>query len=253
MVAQAPDGGARLDRCLRADGARDGAADDRLGDRVPFTRHPVQVAMDARVVQEAAGPGRFILGFGTSKIFLNNTKEGGPPKVTKPLAHMRDRSRSCAAFSAASRSSTTARFHRRHPGALRRGPRAARDVPVYVAGDGAEMQQFGGEIGDGLDPVDHHARFVRYTAGTSAGAASRAATRRRRPRLHDRRLDRRDRPRRGRDGAREIAGMYLANKVQNIQGSRRHAARARRDQAGGDPPGRRGDGEEAAGSRPRRR
>ena len=24
----------------------------------PFTRHPVQVAMDARVVQEAAGPGR---------------------------------------------------------------------------------------------------------------------------------------------------------------------------------------------------
>src|SRR5437762_8299134 len=38
----------------------------------PFTRHPVQVAMDARVVQEAAGPGRFILGFGTSKIFLNN-------------------------------------------------------------------------------------------------------------------------------------------------------------------------------------
>src|SRR2546428_12114610 len=38
----------------------------------PFTRHPVQVAMDARVVQEAAGAAdRFILGFGTSKIFLN--------------------------------------------------------------------------------------------------------------------------------------------------------------------------------------
>src|SRR5512134_3550907 len=56
----------------------------------PFTRHPVQVAMDARVVQEAAGPGRFILGLGTSKIFLNNTKQAGPPKVTRPLAHMRD-------------------------------------------------------------------------------------------------------------------------------------------------------------------
>src|SRR5437764_11588589 len=40
----------------------------------PFTRHPVQVAMDARVVQEAAGPGRFLLGFGTSKIFLNNAR-----------------------------------------------------------------------------------------------------------------------------------------------------------------------------------
>src|SRR5499427_5881535 len=56
----------------------------------PYTRHPVQVAMDARIVQEAAGPGRFIAGFGTSKIFLNNTKQGGPPKETKPLAHMRD-------------------------------------------------------------------------------------------------------------------------------------------------------------------
>ena len=40
----------------------------------PFTRHPVQVAMDASVVQEAAGPGRFLLGFGTSKIFLNNIR-----------------------------------------------------------------------------------------------------------------------------------------------------------------------------------
>src|SRR5881398_4220488 len=40
----------------------------------PFTRHPVQAAMDARVVQEAAGPGRFLFGFGTSKIFLNNAR-----------------------------------------------------------------------------------------------------------------------------------------------------------------------------------
>src|SRR3989442_15381836 len=40
----------------------------------PFTRHPVQVAMDARVVQEAAGPDRFVIGFGTSKIFLRNAR-----------------------------------------------------------------------------------------------------------------------------------------------------------------------------------
>src|SRR5256885_13387988 len=43
----------------------------------PFTRHPVQVAMDARVVQEAAGRGRFLLGFGTSQIFLNNARLNG--------------------------------------------------------------------------------------------------------------------------------------------------------------------------------
>ncbi len=52
----------------------------------PFTRHPVQVAMDARVVQEAAGPGRFILGFGTSKIFLNNAGM----QTSKTLGPMRD-------------------------------------------------------------------------------------------------------------------------------------------------------------------
>src|SRR5262249_46704201 len=52
----------------------------------PFTRHPVQAAMDARVVQEAAGPGRFILGFGTSKIFLNNVLR----QTSKTLGPMRD-------------------------------------------------------------------------------------------------------------------------------------------------------------------
>src|ERR671915_603813 len=54
----------------------------------PFTRHPVQTAMDARVVQEAAGPGRFLLGFGTSKIFLNNAKLGD--RKISTLGAMRD-------------------------------------------------------------------------------------------------------------------------------------------------------------------
>src|SRR5512133_1868700 len=52
----------------------------------PFTRHPVQVAMDARVVQEAAGPDRFLLGFGTSKIFLNNIRA----QTSRTLGPMRD-------------------------------------------------------------------------------------------------------------------------------------------------------------------
>ena len=46
----------------------------------PFTRHPIQVAMDARVTQELA-PDRFILGFGASRIFM---KEIGADDV-KPL------------------------------------------------------------------------------------------------------------------------------------------------------------------------
>ena len=71
----------------------------------PFTRHPVQVAMDARVVQEAAGPGRFLLGFGTSKIFLNNIRVAD---VEDARADARRGRRSSAASSAASRSSTRA-------------------------------------------------------------------------------------------------------------------------------------------------
>src|SRR5439155_6374218 len=58
----------------------------RWGIISPFTRHPVQVAMDARVVQEAAGAGRFILGFGTSKIFLDNAGM----ETNETLGPMRD-------------------------------------------------------------------------------------------------------------------------------------------------------------------
>ena len=60
----------------------------------PFTRHPVQVAMDARVVQEAAGPGRFLLGFGTSKIFLNNIRGADEEDARADARRDRDRARS---------------------------------------------------------------------------------------------------------------------------------------------------------------
>src|SRR5581483_5607882 len=92
----------------------------------------------------------------------------------------------------------------------------------YVAGTAPMMQQLGAEIAEGvLTPSITTPEFVRYTrrnieegaarAGKSADdvdlgctiVASIHAT------------DRDE----GRDGAREIAGMYLANKVQNIQGA----------------------------------
>ena len=171
------------------------------------------------------GPGRFIVGFGTSKIFLNNTKQGGPPKETKPLAHMRD-------SVAIVRGALVGRALRvRRQGVQRRPARApARgatrrdwDVPVYVAATAPLMQQLGGEIGDGLltpsitTPafVALHARERRARAPRRPGATRSevdvgctiVAS-----------IDATDRDR-GRDGAREIAGMYLANKFQNIQGS----------------------------------
>ena len=97
------------------------------------------------------------------------------------------------------------------------------DVPVYVAGTAPLMQQLGGEIGDGLlTPVDHDARRSCATrSATSASAPRRRAATRRRSTSAARSSPRSTPSDRdaGRDGAREIAGMYLANKVQNIQGS----------------------------------
>jgi len=41
----------------------------------PYTRHPVQIAMEARVMQDLAGD-RFLLGLGASKIFMKEIGEG---------------------------------------------------------------------------------------------------------------------------------------------------------------------------------
>src|SRR5262249_41571394 len=100
---------------------------------------------------------------------------------------------------------------------------AARDeVPVYVAGTAPLMQQLGGELGDGLlTPSITTPAFVRYTRENVAAGAARSG---RDPDAVDvgctivASIHESDRDA-GRDGAREIAGMYLANKVQNIRGA----------------------------------
>jgi 5,10-methylenetetrahydromethanopterin reductase len=174
----------------------------------PFTRHPVQAAMDARVVQEAAGPGRFLLGFGTSKIFLNNTKQ----QTNRTLGPMRDAVqivRGVLSGEAFQYDGDT--WSADVPG-LQNGAHTPREVPpVYVAATAPKMQALAGEIGDGcLTPSITTPAFVRYTrenvaADIDIGCTVVASI------AEDRAT--------GRDGAREIAGMYLANKVQNIQGA----------------------------------
>src|SRR5437868_13594749 len=46
----------------------------------PYTRHPVQIAMEARVMQDIAGD-RFLLGLGASKIFMKEIDEGKGEKI----------------------------------------------------------------------------------------------------------------------------------------------------------------------------
>jgi 5,10-methylenetetrahydromethanopterin reductase len=175
----------------------------------PFTRHPVQVAMDARVVQEAAGPGRFLLGFGTSKIFLNNAGM----QTSKTLGPMRDAVAIVRGVLGGEKFEYQGDTWNADVPALQAEAHTPRDVPpVYVAATAPKMQQLAGEIGDGcLTPSITTPAFVRYTRentgdGIDIGCTVVAS-------IHESDRDR------GRDGAREIAGMYLANKVQNIQGA----------------------------------
>jgi 5,10-methylenetetrahydromethanopterin reductase len=175
----------------------------------PFTRHPVQVAMDARVVQEAAGPGRFLLGFGTSKIFLNNARM----QTSKTLGPMRDAVTIVRGVLGGGSFEYEGDTWSASVPALAPDAHAPRDVPpVYVAATAPKMQALAGEIGDGcLTPSITTPAFVRYTRENvgreiDIGCTVVAS-------IHES-----DRAR-GRDGAREIAGMYLANKVQNIRGA----------------------------------
>src|SRR5438034_6639459 len=127
----------------------------------PFTRHPVQVAMDARVVQEAAGPGRFILGFGTSKIFLNNAGM----QTSKTLGPMRDAVaivRGVLGGDAFDYEGST--WNASVPGLQAEAQTRRRVPPVYVAATAPKTQQLAGEIGDGcLTPSITTPAFVRYT------------------------------------------------------------------------------------------
>src|SRR5213592_99314 len=175
----------------------------------PYTRHPVQVAMDARVVQEAAGPGRFLLGFGTSKIFLNNTKQSGG----STLGAMRDAVTIVRGVLGGDSFDYEGKVFSASVPALRDEAHTPREVPpVYVAATAPKMQALAGEIGDGcLTPSITTPAFVRYTRENvgrdiDIGCTVVAS-------IHE--SDREA----GREGAREIAGMYLANKVQNIQGA----------------------------------
>jgi 5,10-methylenetetrahydromethanopterin reductase len=165
--------------------------------------------MDARVVQEAAGPGRFILGFGTSKIFLNNTKT----QTKKTLGPMRDAVTIVRGVLSGERFDYDGDTWSADVPALAADAHSPREVPpVYVAATAPKMQQLAGEIADGcLTPSITTPDFVRYTRDNVGGEIDVGCTVVASIHESDREA--------GRDGAREIAGMYLANKVQNIQGA----------------------------------
>ena len=210
VVAQARDGGSLVHGRVGADGARTDRLHDRVGVKSPRSpdircrwrwtpassrRRPAPVTLPARVRD--------------LKIFLNNARmqtrsaradaRRGRDHAWRPLG--------------AGVQLCGGDVERRRPRAQGQGGGAEGGCRLYVAATAPKMQALAGEIGDGcLTPSITTPAFVRYTRDNVAADIDIGCT-------VIASIDESDRGR-GRDGAREIGAMYLANKFQNIPPAR---------------------------------
>ena len=199
----------------------------------PYTRHPLQIAMEARVLQEVAGPGRFLLGLGPSKIFMR-ASGAGDGKPARPLTAVREaveivrRALDGEGFTFEGKE-----FAAEVPPLDPAAQSPHEGVPIYVAGTAPKIQRTSGAIADGLLTASITTPgFVRYARANMEEGAREAGRDAQSLDLGSVIVASIDEDRdRGRAGAREIAAMYLANKVQNITS----AADVLLEKAGIDP------------------
>lgn len=188
----------------------------------PYTRHPVQIAMEARVLQDAAGEGRFLLGLGASKIFMKEIGEGEKGKEVGPATVMRESIDIIRAMLSGDEVKYEGKAFQAFAPALKSDAHVARwRVPIYVGATGPVLQRLAGAHSDGLLTASITTpAFVKYSRAAMEEGARKA---KRDPRPLD--LGSvivgsvGEDPKTAREGAREMAAMYLANKVQNIRGS----------------------------------
>src|SRR5262252_8674959 len=186
----------------------------------PYTRHPLQIAMEARVMQDLAGD-RFLLGLGASKIFMKEIGEGEGEKIG-PATVMRESIEIIKGVLTGDAFQYEGKVFQANVPPLKSEAHTPRAVPpIYVAATGPVLQRMSGSVGDGLLTASITTpAFVRYSrqnmeegarkAGKDpgslivgsviVGSIGRDATT-------------------AKEGAREQAAMYLANKVQNIKGA----------------------------------
>src|ERR1700726_3166486 len=112
----------------------------------PYTRHPVQIAMEARVMQDLAGD-RFLLGLGASKIFMKEIGEGEGEKVG-PATVMRESIEIIKGVLGGEAFAYRGKVFQANVPPLKADAHTSRKVPrVYVAGTGPAMQKLGGSLG----------------------------------------------------------------------------------------------------------
>jgi 5,10-methylenetetrahydromethanopterin reductase len=186
----------------------------------PYTRHPVQIAMEARVMQDLAGD-RFLLGLGASKIFMKEIGEGEGEKVG-PATVMRESIEIIKGVLAGAAFEYRGKVFQASVPALKPDAHTPRGIPaIYIAATGPVLQRMSGVAGDGLLTASITTpAFVCYSRKNMEEGARKAG---KDPEglvlgsvivgsiSHD--------SAKGKEGAREQAAMYLANKVQNIKGS----------------------------------
>src|SRR6267142_5458722 len=186
----------------------------------PYTRHPVQIAMEARVMQDLAGD-RFLLGLGASKIFMKEIGEG-EGEIVGPATVMRESIDILKGVLRGGPFEYQGKVFAASVPPLKSGAHATTKLPpIYVAGTGPVMQKMSGSISDGLLTASITTpAFVRYSLKNLEEGARKVGKN-----LSDLVLGSvivgsigRDSTK-GKEGAREQAAMYLANKVPNIRGS----------------------------------
>jgi 5,10-methylenetetrahydromethanopterin reductase len=186
----------------------------------PYTRHPVQIAMEARVMQDLARD-RFLLGLGASKIFMKEIGEGEGEKVG-PATVMRESIEIIKGVLKGEAFQYEGKVFQASVPPLKTDAHSPRGVPpIYIAGTGPVLQKMGGSIGDGLLTASITTpAFVRYSRKNMHEGAQKAGKDPAKLALGSVIVGSIGRDSsKGKEGAREQAAMYLANKVQNIKGS----------------------------------
>jgi 5,10-methylenetetrahydromethanopterin reductase len=186
----------------------------------PYTRHPVQIAMEARVMQDLAG-NRFLLGLGASKIFMKEIGEGEGEKVG-PATVMRESIEIIKGVLAGGAFEYQGKVFQANVPPLKTDAHTPRGIPpIYIAGTGPVLQRISGVVGDGLLTASITTpAFVGCSRKNMEEGARKAGKDPSKLVLGSVIVGsiHRDSAK-GKEGAREQAAMYLANKVQNIRGS----------------------------------